>query len=89
MSQEPNLPPLPSIGDVLTRKEDLKEYKTTVIKCLECNKTIERDFQDGDYVHKKSGVKCKHCNRENAIITSIYANWEKPKEHRKRKEKAL
>ncbi|MHA1340993.1 MAG: hypothetical protein ACTSRZ_13665 [Promethearchaeota archaeon] len=78
MSEEPNLPPIPSIGDVLTRKKGYIEYKYTVLLCTSCNAKTERLFKEGDYVFKKIEDKpCQKCSNVEFTITEIYAEYKK------------
>jgi len=79
-SEEPNLPPIPSIGDVLTRKKNFIEYKYTVLKCSSCNNKVERNFIEGDYIFKKlEGKPCEKCSNTQFIIIEIYSTYKKEK----------
>lgn len=81
MSEEPQLPMIPDIGDILDRKKNLVEKISTVLKCSSCKKKYTREFKLGDFTFKKlTDEKCKECNQEKTlIIEEIYSKWIKPK----------
>jgi rRNA maturation endonuclease Nob1 len=57
------------------RRKEQKVKKTyTLLKCVECDYTMEREFKEGDYVGKKEGA-CPKCGGE-MIITAIYVKEE-------------
>jgi hypothetical protein len=80
MSEEPQLPPLPAIGEILDRKDKFVQRVYTVIKCNECKEKFTRKFQPGDYTFKKlENEECKKCNKTgNSIIEEIYSKWVDP-----------
>lgn len=80
MSDEPQFPPLPSIGDVLIRKKKMEEKKYSIIKCKSCQVKKERMFQEGDYVFKNLNEEiCSSCNKKALYISEIYSEWKLPK----------
>ncbi len=81
MSEEPQLPSLPDIGDILDRKKRFVEKITTVIKCKECKAKFDRPFKVGDYTYKSlSEEHCEKCNKTNTlVIEEIYSEWIDPK----------
>ena len=80
MSDEPNLPPIPSIGDILTRKDNEKEFKTTIIECIGCGKRTEKPFQEGEFVFKIFEEKpCEKCSKTQFRIVEIFAEYKKVK----------
>jgi Zn finger protein HypA/HybF involved in hydrogenase expression len=85
MGEEPQLPPIPAIGDVLDRKKSLIEKKYTVIKCDNCQNTFTRDFKPGDFVFKEiRDEECERCQRRRALtIIEIYSEWINPKKSKK------
>lgn len=88
MSDEPNLPPIPSIGDILTRKDNEKEFKTSIIECINCGKRTERPFQEGDYVFKVfEGQSCEKCSKTQKRIIEIFAEFRKVKKGKTKKGK--
>ncbi len=80
MSEEPQFPPLPDIGDILERKKNLVELIFSVLKCNSCRAKYERTFIPGDYTFKNlEDEACKKCSKKNSLtITEIYSNWVKP-----------
>ncbi len=84
MSEEPVFPPIPSIGEVLTRKKNMKEIKTTILKCKGCgNKTI-RPFKEGDYVFKIiEEINCTKCLKKEYSIIEIFAEFKKTNENKR------
>ncbi len=84
MSEEPQLPPLPSLGDVLDRKERFIQKVYSVIKCNECGETFTREFNKGDYTFKSvEGEECPKCNNiTKGTIIRVYSEWVDPKESR-------
>ena len=81
MTEEPQLPPIPAIGEVLDRKKHLVEKKHSVIKCGACKADFSRIFKPGDFVFKKlSEEKCEKCQKGGSLtITEIYSEWVDPK----------
>ena len=84
MSEEPEFPPLPDIGEILDRKDRFIPKKTTVLKCRECNSKYTREFIIGDYVFKKiDDEECKECLRTRTLsIDEIYSEWIDPKKNK-------
>ncbi|MBN1800145.1 MAG: hypothetical protein JW891_01480, partial [Candidatus Lokiarchaeota archaeon] len=80
MSEEPQFPPLPDIGEVLERKKKLVERVTTVLKCNSCRAKYERLFTPGDYTFKNLyDEKCSKCSKIGTLnITEIYCEWIDP-----------
>ncbi len=79
MSDEPQFPPIPSIGDVLIRKKKMKEKKSSIIKCKSCKVKNERLFQEGDFVFKNlSDDICSSCNKKTLYISEIFSEWKLP-----------
>ena len=79
MSDEPQFPPIPSIGEILDRKKQMVEAKFSVVKCKSCGAKKERPFQEGDYVFKKlSEENCDSCKTENVFIAEIFSEWKMP-----------
>lgn len=84
MSDEPNLPPIPSLGDVLTRK-NMEEFKTTILKCIKCGNKMKRPFEEGDYIYRKfQGKPCSKCSNEDYLILEIFADYRKSKKKEKK-----
>ncbi len=80
MSEEPQLPPIPCIGDILDRKERFVQKVNTVIKCKNCQNKYSRPFKPGDYTFKKLNEEsCPNCKNLKQIITEIYSEWIDPK----------
>lgn len=81
MGEEPELPMIPDIGDILDRKDKMVEEITTVIKCRSCNVKYTRPYKPGDFTFKKlTDEKCKECHKENVLtIEEIYSEWINPK----------
>lgn len=81
MSDEPMLPMIPDIGEIMGRKDRVYEKKSTVIKCKNCNAKNTRTFKVGDYTFKKvTDEQCAKCNNENTLtIVEIYSEWIDPK----------
>lgn len=81
MGEEPQLPMIPDLGDILDRKKSLVEKISTVLKCNSCKAKYNREFKSGDYTFKKlTDEKCNECNQEKTlIIQEIYSEWIKPK----------
>ncbi|MBY9003387.1 MAG: hypothetical protein KGD73_05400 [Candidatus Lokiarchaeota archaeon] len=80
MSEEPELPMIPDIGDILDRKDKMVEKITTVIKCRSCNIKYDRPFKPGDFTFKKlTDEKCKECSKDTLVIEEIYSEWINPK----------
>jgi Zn finger protein HypA/HybF involved in hydrogenase expression len=87
MAEEPQLPPIPAIGEILDRKKKFVEKKHTVIKCKACKETISQEFKEGDFVFKElNGEECEKCHqKESLIIIEIYSEWIDPKKKKKTK----
>ena len=85
MGEEPQLPPIPALGDVLDRKKSLVEKKHTVIKCDSCQTTFTRDFKPGDFVFKEvKDEECEKCHKRKGLtIIEIYSEWINPKKSKK------
>ena len=81
MGEEPELPMIPDIGDILDRKDKMVEKITTVIKCRSCNVKYTRSYKSGDFTFKKiTDEKCKECSKDNVlVIEEIYSEWIDPK----------
>lgn len=85
ISDEPQFPSIPSIGDVVTRKDNLKEFKTTVFKCTGCGHKKNQLFQEGDFVFKKfKEEECEKCGIHEYMIVEIFAEYKKEERRRKR-----
>jgi hypothetical protein len=82
MSEEPQLPPLPAIGDILDRKDRFIQKVYSVIQCKECKNKHKRPFEKGDYTFKTlEDEKCEECGSKGiSLITEIYSEWIDPKE---------
>jgi predicted RNA-binding protein len=81
MSDEPQLPSIPAIGEILDRKKKFVEKKHTVIKCGSCQADSSRDFKAGDFVFKNlSDEECEKCHKSKVLsIVEIYSEWVDPK----------
>ncbi len=81
MAEEPQLPAIPAIGDILDRKKRFIEKKHTVIKCKSCSESFSRTFKPGDYVFKKlTEEECEKCHKTKSLtIIEIYSEWIDPK----------
>ena len=81
MSDEPQLPPIPAIGDIIDRKKRFVERKHSVIKCEACKADYSRTFKPGDYVFKKiTDEECNKCKQSKSLtIVEIYSEWIDPK----------
>ncbi len=80
MSDEPQFPQIPSLGDALIRKKKMEENKYSIIKCKSCKVKNERLFQDGDYVFKKLADEiCSSCKEKTLYISEIFSEWKIPK----------
>ncbi|MFX1396714.1 MAG: hypothetical protein ACFFAS_06675 [Promethearchaeota archaeon] len=81
MSEEPQFPPLPDIGEVLERKKRLIQKVISVVKCGNCNAKYERGFLPGDYTFKKNNEEiCQKCREKgNITIEEIFSEWVEPK----------
>ena len=76
MSDEPTLPPIPSLGDNI--KKNMIEKKTSVLKCDNCGRKAKRPFETGDFVFRKlSGKECPKCTKTKYTIIQIYGEWVK------------
>ena len=81
MSEGPELPPIPSIGEILGRKERFIQKVYSVLRCKKCEGKYTRIFQPGDYIFKKlNNEKCQECKGITpSIILEIYSEWIDPK----------
>ncbi|MFW9823176.1 MAG: hypothetical protein ACFFE4_09585 [Candidatus Thorarchaeota archaeon] len=81
MAEEPQLPPIPAIGEILDRKKRFVEKKHSVIKCGACQDDFSRTFKEGDFVFKKIlDEMCEKCNKRGSLtIVEIYSEWVDPK----------
>ena len=81
MSDEPQLPPIPAIGEILDRKKRFVEKKHSVIKCGSCKADFSREFKAGDFVFKKlPDIECEKCHQSKVLtIVEIYSEWVDPK----------
>ena len=84
IGEEPELPPLPDIGDVLDRKKRFKERVKTVIKCDKCKEETIKPFTPGEYTFMKlSGEKCIKCDKKDTLtIVEIFSEWYDPKKEK-------
>ncbi len=84
---EPQLPPIPAIGDIIDRKDKFVEEKHTVITCGSCQAKYSRTFKPGDFTFKKiSDEECDKCHKRNALkIFEIYSEWIDSKKKKKKK----
>jgi hypothetical protein len=78
---EPQLPPIPAIGEILDRKDRFVEKKYSVIKCGECKADFSRLFKAGDFVFKKlTDEECEKCHQSKSLtVIEIYSEWVDPK----------
>jgi len=85
MSDEPQLPAIPAIGEILDRKKKFVEKKHTVIKCGACQADFSREFKAGDFVFKKlTDEECENCHQSKVLtIVEIYSEWIDPKKIKK------
>ena len=81
MSEEPQFPPIPDIGDIVKRKDREFLRVTSVLKCGNCSAKYERFFKEGDYTFKKlSDEECIKChNKSSLTIEEIFSEWIDPK----------
>ncbi|MHA2006307.1 MAG: hypothetical protein ACXABO_10635 [Promethearchaeota archaeon] len=81
MAEEPQLPAIPAIGEILDRKKRFVEKKHTVIKCAKCKADYTRLFKVGDFVFKKlTDEACEKCHESKSLtIVEIYSEWVDPK----------
>ena len=84
MSEEPQLPPIPDLGEILYRKDRFIQRVTTVIKCNKCQGTFTRSFKPGDYTFKNiMNEECLKCHQSTDLrITEIYSEWIDPKKNK-------
>ncbi len=84
MSEEPELPPLPAIGDILDRKDRFIQKVYSVIKCRNCQKKYTREFKKGDFTFKElEDEKCLECQKSgNSVITEVYSEWIDPRKQK-------
>ncbi len=85
MSEEPQLPPIPSLGEEI--KKNMIEKKTSVLKCDSCGRKAKRAFEEGDYVFVKlDGKECPQCGKTKYSVIQIYGEWVKAtRKERKKK----
>ena len=81
MAEEPQLPSIPAIGEILDRKKRFVERKHSVIKCGNCSESFSRSFKPGDFVFKKvEDEECEKCHKTKSLtIVEIYSEWIDPK----------
>jgi hypothetical protein len=81
MSEEPQLPQLPDIGEILERKDKFVEKITSVIKCKACGAKYERSFKVGDFTFKSiTDEECERCKAKGKLfIIEIFSEWIDPK----------
>lgn len=85
MSDEPVLPLIPSIGDILIRK-NMEELKFSVIKCNGCNSRNIRSFMEGDFLFKEfEDENCSKCNGILYQVIEIYAEFKKINKNQSKK----
>ena len=76
ISEEPQLPPIPSISDEYYRKDRIVERKYTVLKCQSCQAKYARTFSTGDFTFKKlTDEKCEKCKQRALTIEEIYSEF--------------
>ncbi len=77
MSEEPQFPPIPDIGDILKLKEGVVQKITSVIKCRECLTKYDRPFKPGDFTFKTlMEEECSNCNQKGLlVIEEIFSEW--------------
>ncbi|MHA1110656.1 MAG: hypothetical protein ACTSRE_06105 [Promethearchaeota archaeon] len=76
MSEVPQLPPIPSLGENI--KKNMIEKKTSVLKCDNCGRKAKRPFEVGDFVFRKlSGKNCPKCDKSQYTIVQVYGEWVK------------
>ena len=77
ISEEPQLPPIPSISDEYYRKDRVIERKYTVLKCQSCQAKYSRTFIEGDYTFKKvTEEECEKCHKKKyLVIEEIYSEF--------------
>jgi len=77
ISEEPQLPPIPSISDEYYRKDRVIERKYTVLKCQSCQAKYSRTFIEGDYTFKKvTEEECEKCQKKkDLVIEEIYSEF--------------
>ena len=81
MSEEPQFPPIPDIGNILKLKDRVIQKWTSVLKCKKCSVKYERPFIKGDYTFKKlTQEECTKCKKINTlVIVEIFSEWIDPK----------
>ncbi len=80
MGEEPQLPPIPDLGEILYRKDRFFERKSTVVKCSACYTQSTRAFKPGDFTFKQLQDECSNCHRKNTLtVAEIYSEWIDPK----------
>ena len=83
MAEEPQLPPIPDIGEVMDRKKRFVEKVHSVIKCGECKEIYSRTFNPGDFIFKKlPEEECRKCHKSKSMIVEIYSEWVDPKKEK-------
>lgn len=86
MSEEPQLPPIPDIGDVVMSKkmENLELRVTTVLKCNACQAKYERPFKEGDIVFQAlEEEECDKCQSKSLVVEEVYSEWWNTKKDKK------
>lgn len=81
MGEEPVFPPIPAIGEILTRKDRFIERIYSIIKCGACKNEYSRVFKPGDFIFKKvTDEECNECHEKKSLtIFEIYSEWVDPK----------
>ena len=76
ISEEPQLPPIPSISEEYFRKDRVIERKYTVLKCHSCQAKYSRTVNTGDFTFKKiANEECEKCKRRALTIEEIYSEF--------------
>ena len=89
MGEEPQFPPIPSIGDnVLGKRKRTIPREYTVLKCEHCKEEFTRSFKPGEHVFKKLDDEiCPACKRRNTIsVKEIYSEWYDPNKEKSKSE---
>ncbi|MHA1272892.1 MAG: hypothetical protein ACTSQS_05595 [Promethearchaeota archaeon] len=86
MSEEPQFPPIPDIGEHVLGKSKKEPREYTVVKCENCKKDYSRPFKVGDYVFKEViNEECPFCKKKDDLnIIEIYSEWINPKKEKKK-----
>ncbi|HMF32290.1 MAG TPA: hypothetical protein VKK79_12790 [Candidatus Lokiarchaeia archaeon] len=75
MSEEPQLPAIPSIGG-LDKKDQkrLKAIKITTTQCT-CGEKFQRQFVAGDYLYEILDQPCLKCGKPQTTVVEIYQEY--------------